>query len=71
MTPRVTVLVPVFNRPEFVREAIESALAQECPDPFEVLVVDDGSMRHHGRPENRRVRSASSDTISPACGDVA
>jgi len=41
--PRVTVLVPVYNRPGYVREALESALAQECPGGFEVLVVDDGS----------------------------
>jgi len=43
MSPRVSVIVPVFNRPEFVRHAIDSALAQECPGGFEVIVVDDGS----------------------------
>ncbi len=43
MTPRVSVIVPVHNRPAYVREAIDSALAQECPGGFEVVVVDDGS----------------------------
>ena len=43
MTPRVSVIVPVFNRPRFVREAVGSALAQECPGGREVVVVDDGS----------------------------
>ena len=41
--PRVSVIVPVYNRPAFVRQAVDSALAQECPGGFEVVVVDDGS----------------------------
>lgn len=36
-------IVPVYNRPAFVRQAIDSALAQQCPAEFEVVVVDDGS----------------------------
>lgn len=36
-------IVPVFNRPAFVRAAVDSALAQECPGGHEVVVVDDGS----------------------------
>jgi glycosyltransferase involved in cell wall biosynthesis len=43
MGPRVSVIVPVWNRPVFVRQAIDSALAQECPGGFEIVVVDDGS----------------------------
>ncbi len=41
--PRVSVVVPVHNRPRFVREAIDSALAQDCPGGHEIVVVDDGS----------------------------
>jgi glycosyltransferase involved in cell wall biosynthesis len=41
--PRVSVIVPVFNRPAFVGEAIRSALSQECPGGLEIVVVDDGS----------------------------
>jgi glycosyltransferase involved in cell wall biosynthesis len=41
-SPRVTVFIPVHNRPRLVVEAIESALAQTFGD-FECLVVDDGS----------------------------
>lgn len=40
--PRVTVLMPVFNREEFVGEAIQSVLAQGFTG-FELLIVDDGS----------------------------
>ncbi|HEX7420227.1 MAG TPA: glycosyltransferase family A protein, partial [Thermoanaerobaculia bacterium] len=42
MTPRVTVLMPVFNRERFVGEAIQSVIAQDFTD-FELLIVDDGS----------------------------
>jgi glycosyltransferase involved in cell wall biosynthesis len=41
-TPRVTVLVPVYNQERFVGEAIESVLGQDFAD-FELLLVDDGS----------------------------
>ena len=41
-TPRVTVLMPVFNGEEFLRAAIESILNQTFSD-FELLIIDDGS----------------------------
>lgn len=40
--PRVSVIVPTYNRERFVLEAIRSALAQTFPD-LEVIVLDDGS----------------------------
>ncbi len=40
--PKVTVIIPTYNREEFLREAIESVLAQTYED-FELIVVDDGS----------------------------
>ena len=42
MPPRVTVLMPVFNRERFVDEAISSVLGQDFAD-FEFVIVDDGS----------------------------
>lgn len=42
MKPKVTVLVPVFNREHFVDEAIRSVIDQDFAD-YELLLVDDGS----------------------------
>jgi glycosyltransferase involved in cell wall biosynthesis len=47
-SPRVTILIPVFNRERFVDEAIRSVLEQDFQD-FELLLVDDGST--DGTPE--------------------
>ena len=41
-TPRVTVLMPVYNGEQHLGEAIESILGQSFAD-FELLVIDDGS----------------------------
>jgi glycosyltransferase involved in cell wall biosynthesis len=40
--PLVSIVIPVRNGAKYLREAIDSALAQTC-DTFEVLVVNDGS----------------------------
>ena len=42
ITPRITVLMPVYNGEAFVEEAIKSILDQTFSD-FELLVVNDGS----------------------------
>ncbi|GFN31018.1 glycosyltransferase [Paenibacillus xylaniclasticus] len=42
--PKVSIVIPFYNDP-YVREAIESALAQTYPN-IEVIVVDDGSTKH-------------------------
>jgi glycosyltransferase involved in cell wall biosynthesis len=41
-TPRVSVIIPTFDRGWCLREAVDSVLAQEFTD-FELIVVDDGS----------------------------
>ena len=38
-----TVVIPVFNRVRTVKDAVQSALAQECDFPFNVIVVDNHS----------------------------
>lgn len=42
-TPKVSVLMPVFNGENFILKAIESVLCQSMED-FELLVLDDGSV---------------------------
>ena len=43
--PLVSVVMPVYNREDILRKAIESALGQEVP--VEVLVIDDCSAGWH------------------------
>ncbi|OFX57553.1 MAG: hypothetical protein A2046_10815 [Bacteroidetes bacterium GWA2_30_7] len=40
--PKVTVTMPAYNVSKFIKEAIESVLAQDY-DSFELLILDDGS----------------------------
>ncbi|MBD3311260.1 MAG: glycosyltransferase [Candidatus Magasanikbacteria bacterium] len=42
MSPKVSVIIPTYNRPEFIDKAIKSVLNQTYQD-FEVIVVDDGT----------------------------
>jgi GT2 family glycosyltransferase len=42
MTPRVSVIVPLYNKAAFVRRALDSVASQTFAD-FETIVVDDGS----------------------------
>jgi glycosyltransferase involved in cell wall biosynthesis len=42
MKPRVSVIIPAFNRERTIERAVQSALSQRCAD-VEVIVVDDGS----------------------------
>jgi glycosyltransferase involved in cell wall biosynthesis len=40
--PRVSIIIPTYNRKAFVSQAVESVLAQSYED-YELIVVDDGS----------------------------
>lgn len=42
-TPKVSVIIPTYNRPDRLRTALASVLAQEYRD-FQIIVVNDGAM---------------------------
>jgi glycosyltransferase involved in cell wall biosynthesis len=54
--PRVTAIIPTFRRSTMVRQAVETALAQDYP-AIEVIVVDDNT----DPAEQRAVRAALAD----------
>ena len=45
----VSVIVPVYNNTRYLRECIDSLLAQTYPD-IEIILVDDGSDDDCARP---------------------
>lgn len=61
MVPTISIVMPVYNREHYLKEAIESVLAQTRRD-FELLVWDDGStdnsvaLARHYEQCDRRVR---------------
>jgi len=74
IAPTVSVIIPTHSRPEMLRDAIESVLAQTFQD-FEIIVVNDagpdvsamafssgGSKIIHLRHDQRRERSAARNT---------
>lgn len=54
-TPKITVLMPVFNAESFLQTAIDSILAQSYSN-FEFLIIDDGSTDN-----SRNISEASTD----------
>lgn len=43
LRPLVSVVVPAYDEADYLPEALTSLLAQDLPEPYEVIVVDNGS----------------------------
>lgn len=83
MTPRVSVIIPTYNRAHLIGASIESALAQYCPE-MEIIVIDDAStddteqvvsqigpaVRYIRQDENRGPAVARNTGIAAARGEL-
>lgn len=70
MEPLLTVIIPTFNRADYLKESISSVLSQTFTD-FELIVIDDGSTDHTGEvmpefPEIQYVACAVNSGVSHA-----
>jgi len=80
--PKVSVIIPAYNRCQMLKQAVDSVLSQDFTD-FELIVSDDGSadntqemLRSYGnriiviRQENKGVSAARNRGIVSASGDL-
>ena len=48
MNPFFSIIIPVYNVEQYLRECVESILMQSCDD-YEIILVDDGSSDKSGK----------------------
>jgi glycosyltransferase involved in cell wall biosynthesis len=80
--PVVSVVVPTANRASYLSVTLTSLARQDLPEPYEVIVVDDGSrdetpeiarragVRYHRHPEPRGPNGARNTGIELAAADL-
>ena len=66
-TPKVSVIVPIYNQARFIRETVDSVLSQDHPN-IELVLSDDGStdgtsevLREYAAGEPERVKVVASE----------
>ena len=45
---KVSVIIPVFNVENYLSRCVDSVLGQTFPEPYEIILVDDGSSDSSG-----------------------
>lgn len=76
---RISILVPTFNRPDFIVKAVEAVLNQDYQD-FEIIIKDGGEPIGHLLPKDDRIKyiwnkdrgitDAMNQAMKAATGDV-
>ena len=73
-TPKVSVIVPIYNQAGFIRETVESVLSQDHPN-IELVLSDDGStdgtsdvLREYAAGEPERVKLVASEENTGIAG---
>lgn len=66
--PSVGVVIPTRNRPELLRQAIASVLAQDYPGQLQVVVVFDGTPADHTAADGDRVLVIGNDRMPGLAG---
>ena len=59
--PFFTAIIPTYNRPALLAEAVGSVVRQSCPD-WELIVVDDASPEPVAVPQDKRIRLLRNET---------
>ena len=75
--PKISVIVPVYNYGRYLRQALESVLAQQFDD-FEIIVVNDNSTDNtaevlkefEGHPKIRLITHDENRGLAPSCHEA-
>ncbi len=67
--PIISVVMPVYKRPHYFRQALKSVLNQDFTGEYEIVVVDNNTEEGEVNENQRIVEDAKSDNILYFCED--